>query len=252
MDDNGRRAFLKALGLGAASLAACERIPVRHAMPLLVPPEEVTPGVPTFYASTCSGCSAACGTMVKVLAGRPVKLEGNNDHPLSRGGLCAIGQAELRSLYDPSRLQAPTVQGEAATWDDVDAYEQTKEHRADGEPFFFVDGPPYTSGAAHMGHAWNKSLKDAYIRYHRMQGRHVPDRPGYDMHGLPIETKVEEQLGFSSKKDIVDYGEDAFIEACKDFADDQLEGHPPGHMRRGELPPHPAPLRRPGLPLRPW
>ena len=122
MDENGRRAFLKALGLGAASLAACERIPVRHAMPLLVPAEEVTPGVPTFYASTCSGCPAACGTVVKVLAGRPVKLEGNKDHPLSRGGLCAIGQAELRSLYDPSRLQKPILNGSETSWDELDAF----------------------------------------------------------------------------------------------------------------------------------
>lgn len=122
MNDSSRRAFLKALGLGAASLAACERIPVRHAMPFLVPPEEVTPGVPTFYASTCSGCAAACGTKVKVLAGRPVKLEGNKDHPLSRGGLCAIGQAELRSLYDPSRLRGPMMEGSPVSWSELDEF----------------------------------------------------------------------------------------------------------------------------------
>ena len=50
-------------------------------------------------------------------------------------------------------------------WEAVDAYEKTRQHRADGEEFFFVDGPPYTSGAAHMGTTWNKTLKDAYIRW---------------------------------------------------------------------------------------
>ncbi|WP_254839957.1 isoleucine--tRNA ligase [Natronomonas marina] len=109
-------------------------------------------------------------------------------------------------------------------WDAVDAYEKTKEHRADGEDFFFVDGPPYTSGAAHMGTTWNKTLKDAYIRYLRMCGYDVTDRPGYDMHGLPIETRVEEELGFENKKDIEEFGEQKFIEECKAFADEQLEG----------------------------
>jgi len=109
-------------------------------------------------------------------------------------------------------------------WDEVDAYERTKAHREDGERYFFVDGPPYTSGAAHMGTTWNKSIKDVYIRYLRMQGYDVTDRPGYDMHGLPIETKVEEKLGFENKKDIEEYGEQNFIEECKEFAEEQLQG----------------------------
>jgi isoleucyl-tRNA synthetase len=122
--------------------------------------------------------------------------------------------------YDPHAVEDHVFE----YWDDVDAYEQTVDHRADEEPFFFVDGPPYTSGSAHMGTTWNKTLKDAYIRYHRMQGYDVYDRPGYDMHGLPIETKVEERLGFDSKKDIVEYGEENFIEECKEFANEQLDG----------------------------
>jgi isoleucyl-tRNA synthetase len=109
-------------------------------------------------------------------------------------------------------------------WEDVNAYEQTKQHREGNEPFFFVDGPPYTSGAAHMGTTWNKSLKDAYIRYLRMRGYDVTDRPGYDMHGLPIETQVEERLGFENKKDIESFGMENFIEECKSYADEQLDG----------------------------
>ncbi|PSP80669.1 isoleucine--tRNA ligase [Halobacteriales archaeon QS_4_69_225] len=112
----------------------------------------------------------------------------------------------------------------AEWWEAVDAYEQTKRHREDGEEFFFVDGPPYTSGSAHMGTTWNKTLKDAYIRYHRMQGYDVTDRPGYDMHGLPIETRVEGRLGFDNKKDIEEFGEQNFIEECKSYATEQLAG----------------------------
>ena len=122
--------------------------------------------------------------------------------------------------YDPESVEERIFD----RWDEVDAYEQTKERFADEEPLFFVDGPPYTSGAAHMGTTWNKTLKDAHIRHLRMRGHHVTDRPGYDMHGLPIETKVEEKLGFDNKKDIEEFGMENFIEECKTFADSQLEG----------------------------
>jgi isoleucyl-tRNA synthetase len=122
--------------------------------------------------------------------------------------------------YDPDAVEERVFEH----WDETDAYRKAKEHRADGEPFFFVDGPPYTSGAAHMGTTWNKTLKDAYIRYHRMQGYDVTDRPGYDMHGLPIETRVEENLGFENKKDIEAFGMEPFIEECKEYANEQLEG----------------------------
>ncbi|KAA9405750.1 isoleucine--tRNA ligase [Haloarcula sp. KBTZ06] len=128
--------------------------------------------------------------------------------------------AAVDDQYNPDAVE----DGVFEYWDDVDAYEQTKAHRADGEDYFFVDGPPYTSGAAHMGTTWNKTLKDCYIRYLRMQGYNVTDRPGYDMHGLPIETKVEERLDFENKKDIEQFGEENFIEECKDFAEEQLEG----------------------------
>ncbi|MFC4249603.1 isoleucine--tRNA ligase [Natribaculum luteum] len=127
---------------------------------------------------------------------------------------------EVDDQYDPHALEEAVFE----YWDETDAYERTVEHRAEGESYFFVDGPPYTSGAAHMGTTWNKTLKDVYIRFLRMQGYDVTDRPGYDMHGLPIETKVEEKLGFENKKDIEEFGEENFIEECKAFAEDQLEG----------------------------
>ncbi|MCH7661709.1 MAG: isoleucine--tRNA ligase [Euryarchaeota archaeon] len=122
--------------------------------------------------------------------------------------------------YDPEAVENRVFD----YWQEVDAYEKTKEAFADEETFFFVDGPPYTSGAAHMGTTWNKTLKDAYIRQIRMSGHNVTDRPGYDMHGLPIETKVEERLGFENKKDIEEFGMEAFISECQSFANEQLEG----------------------------
>lgn len=105
-----------------------------------------------------------------------------------------------------------------AYWRTHDTYKAVRQHRSTGKPFFFVDGPPYTTGHIHIGTAWNKILKDSILRYHRMNGRHVIDRAGYDMHGLPIEVKVEQALGFASKKDIEKFGIEAFIEKCRDFA----------------------------------
>jgi len=127
---------------------------------------------------------------------------------------------EVADQYDPDAVEGRVFEH----WDAVDAYEQTRRHREGEETFFFVDGPPYTSGAAHMGTTWNKTLKDAFIRYYTMQGFDVTDRPGYDMHGLPIETRVEENLGFENKKDIEAFGVEKFIEECKEFANDQLQG----------------------------
>src|SRR3989338_4545582 len=104
-----RREFLKIMGASAAlaSMAVSCRRPVEKIVPYLNMPEEITPGVAEWYASTCGECPAACGTLVKTREGRPIKLEGNPDHPLSQWGLCARGQASLLNLYDPARLKGP-------------------------------------------------------------------------------------------------------------------------------------------------
>jgi Isoleucyl-tRNA synthetase (EC 6.1.1.5) len=99
---------------------------------------------------------------------------------------------------------------------------ETEGEKSD-EKFFFVDGPPYTTGNIHLGTAWNKIIKDAILRYKRMDGFSVTDRPGWDMHGLPIEVKVEEELKFKSKKDIERYGVAEFVENCIKFALKQKE-----------------------------
>jgi len=84
--------------------------------------------------------------------------------------------------------------------------------------FYFCQGPPFTSGEAHIGHAWNHIIKDAVIRYKTMQGYNVFKRAGWDMHGLPIEVKVEGEFGIKTKKDIEIFGTDKFINECKNFA----------------------------------
>ncbi len=101
-------------------------------------------------------------------------------------------------------------------WEDNQIYKKAKER---GEkPFFFVDGPPYTTGRIHLGTAWNKVIKDTVLRFRRMQGYRVTDRPGWDMHGLPIEVKVEQELGIKEKKEIERFGIDRFVERCMKYA----------------------------------
>lgn len=117
-----RRTFLKLLGLSisAAALGGC-RPPREKIVPYLHGQPELTPGIASWYASTCHGCPAACGMLVKVLDGRPIKLEGNPDHVLSRGGLCAVGQGSIVGLYDPYRQRVPTRKGAAVTIAEADA-----------------------------------------------------------------------------------------------------------------------------------
>ena len=118
-----RREFLEAAGftLSIATLGGCGRAPVVTALPFAEQPEGVVPGRTLSYASTCAGCPAACGLLVGVRDGRPLKMEGMPEHPLSRGGLCAIGQALPLGLYDSHRLQHPLHAGKQAEWKDVDA-----------------------------------------------------------------------------------------------------------------------------------
>ena len=126
---------------------------------------------------------------------------------------------EITNQYDPKKIEDKVH----ALWNEMSAYSKVREHRRGGKRFFFVDGPPYTTGHIHLGTAWNKIIKDSILRYRSMNGFDIVDRAGWDMHGLPIEVKVEGALGFTSKKDIESYGVGNFIEKCKEFALNQKD-----------------------------
>jgi molybdopterin-containing oxidoreductase family iron-sulfur binding subunit len=121
--DPSRRGFLKAAGFAfaGAALTGCSRAPAEKAMPYLTQPEGLVAGYSQYYASTCAGCTAGCGLLVKVRDGRPIKLEGNPDQAISRGATCATGQASILGLYDSLRLKQPLAAGKPSTWVEVDA-----------------------------------------------------------------------------------------------------------------------------------
>ncbi|MBW2976446.1 isoleucine--tRNA ligase [Candidatus Woesearchaeota archaeon] len=116
--------------------------------------------------------------------------------------------------YEPL-MQEPEI---LKFWKDKKIYEKSKERNKGKKKFYFLDGPPYTSGKVHLGTAWNKSLKDMVLRHKRMQGFDVWDRAGYDMHGMPTEQGTEKKLGIKTKDEIPKFGVSKFVNACREFA----------------------------------
>ncbi len=105
-----------------------------------------------------------------------------------------------------------------AYWKANKIYEKACKKNKGKAKFYFLQGPPYTSGRIHLGQAWNNSLKDIALRYKRMRGFDVWDRAGYDMHGLPTENKVQSALKLKTKKDIAGFGVDKFVKECIKFS----------------------------------
>jgi isoleucyl-tRNA synthetase len=103
-------------------------------------------------------------------------------------------------------------------WKDNKIYEKAKKKNEKGKKFYFLQGPPYTSGRLHIGHAWNNNMKDIAMRFFRLNGYNVWDRAGYDMHGLPTENKVQQELKLEDKQAIVKYGLDKFAKRCYEFS----------------------------------
>jgi isoleucyl-tRNA synthetase len=108
-----------------------------------------------------------------------------------------------------------TAEPEAiARWEAMDLYGQIRDKRRGAPKFVFHDGPPYANGQIHLGTALNKILKDFVIKSRTMAGFDVPYRPGYDCHGLPIELRVDRELG--PKKRDMSLAE--IRRACREYA----------------------------------
>ena len=96
----------------------------------------------------------------------------------------------------PMKANLQTAEPEAiARWEAMDLYGQIRAGRRGAPKFVFHDGPPYANSSIHLGTALNKILKDIVIKSRSMEGFDVPYLPGYDCHGLPIELKVDRELG---------------------------------------------------------
>ncbi len=118
-----RRKFLALLSASAALTAtACTDYRDKGSIvPYNKRPEEILPGTANYYASTCSLCNNNCGIIVKTREGRPIKIDGNNEHTVNKGKICASGQASILNLYDPNRLKNPLFNKKDISWENIDA-----------------------------------------------------------------------------------------------------------------------------------
>ncbi len=118
-----RRKFLALLAASAAVTAtACTDYRDKgEIIPYNKRPENITPGISNYYASTCNGCTQACGILIKTREGRPIKIDGNPDHPINKGKICSIGHASILNLYDPERLSFPTYNKRKIDWDRINS-----------------------------------------------------------------------------------------------------------------------------------
>ena len=118
-----RREFIKTIAGGTAALttAACTGVDPGQVIPHLIPPDDIVVGTSVWYATVCRECPAGCGVLAKVREGRAIKVEGNPDHPVNQGALCARGQASLQGTYNPDRIRQPLmrIDGELqpTSWD---------------------------------------------------------------------------------------------------------------------------------------
>lgn len=123
-----RRKFLALIGASAALAGAgcADYRDKGEIIPYTKKPEEIIPGKANYYASFLNHCKCGCGVLIKTREGRPIKIDGNPDHPLSQGKICAKCQASILGLYDPERLSAPLKKSsngdfEKASWINADS-----------------------------------------------------------------------------------------------------------------------------------
>ena len=117
-DGSSRRSFLKIMGasLALAGMSACTKQPLEPIVPYARQPEQVTLGIPLFFATAMPFPSGAVPVLVESHEGRPTKVEGNPQHPWTMGGTDVYSQASPLTMYDPDRSQNPRYLGDETTW----------------------------------------------------------------------------------------------------------------------------------------
>ena len=103
---------------------------------------------------------------------------------------------EAEKSYNHKRIEKEIQEA----WIRNQVYSKTNSLRENGPKYSFLDGPPYCSGEIHLGTAWNKVIKDTYLRFKSMNGFNLRRQAGWDTHGLPIEHKVEQLLDIKNKQ----------------------------------------------------
>jgi isoleucyl-tRNA synthetase len=134
------------------------------------------------------------------------------------GGVAALELKKTLTLPETAfPMKAGLPQNEPVRllhWMETGLYQQIREARKGAPRYILHDGPPYANGPIHLGHALNKCLKDFVVKSKTMSGYDAPYVPGWDCHGLPIEIKVDEQLGRRK----LEMPPEEFLAACRAYA----------------------------------
>ena len=173
------------------------------------------------FAEVTSGCgpdrAAGCWTFLPAL---PIMKKINHLGETNRVPLELKSTINLPKTDFPMKANLPQNEPKAlARWQEMGIYDRIREARSGAPSYVLHDGPPYANGPIHLGHALNKCLKDFIVKSKTMSGFDSPYVPGWDCHGLPIEIKVDQQLG--GKKLQMDKLE--VREACRKYAQKFLD-----------------------------
>ena len=214
MSELDRRDFLKIVGLsaGAAATVGCE--PADKLVPYVIQPEEITPGIAVHYASTCQECPVGCGIHVRTREGRPIKFEGNPEHPINKGFLCTRGQGGLARAYHPDRITEPGSRGgdgvvQPVSWKDATAKVAAKIGSA-ADKTWILGGPvgPSLTG-----------LMDQFVSSAGLAGRLTYEN--FSKHAL---IEASEQVFGVSAEPLFDLSKsDLIVDFAADFLDSTVE-----------------------------
>ena len=140
-----RRDFFKVAatsGVGSA-LISCTPDKIETLVPRIVPPDDMVIGTPYYFATTCKECPANCAITVKTREGRALTASGNDNHPVTKGGICPVGQSALQGLYNPLRIKSPKFEGNDISWKDAISKlsNAIKKAQGDGKKIVLISNP---------------------------------------------------------------------------------------------------------------
>ena len=226
-----RRDFLKLVGASAAlGAAGCADKSEQKIYPYVHGQNESIPGVASWYSSTCNECPAGCGINVRVREGRAVKIEGNKDHPINRGGLCALGQAALQGLYDPDRVREPLKRDKAGnltstSWDS--AYKKVGSLLAKNKGKAALITGEVTGSLAELIKEWTNKFGIKHVVYDPLSQTDLAEAAEkvYGVYGVP-------EYRFDRADVVLNFGADFLetwvspVQYARDWAKKKRSAHP--------------------------
>ena len=229
-DKVSRRSFLKVLGASSgAALAGCGDSAAQKILPYVKGEADQIPGVAVWYKSTCTECSAGCGIKVRTREGRAVKIEGDTENPINRGGLCALGQSSLQDMYDPDRIRQPLKRGSdgqfvPVSWDE--AYGMLLEGMQGQGSKAFISSE-LNGSLADLVKSFSKELSVEHVTFDPLQPTAVAAASElvYGVYGVPA-------YKIGSAEVVLNFGADfleTFVSPCeyaRDWATTRKGDHP--------------------------